>query len=130
MSKARQVELLENHAAPPSHAIILRIHARDSERSEESLLDSFVGRPTLHVGWWVFSSLRLRHNAQIRPRRVPSIWIYLLGLFFANRRKDDHVIVGFPAHWRSHLVLGGELHRIHHPHHFTQVPASAHRISD
>src|ERR1700691_5534045 len=42
------------------------------------------------------SSSRLRHDAQIRPRRAPAAWIFLFGVLVADRGNDNHILAIVP----------------------------------
>src|ERR1700730_7337496 len=67
---------------------------------------------------WLFARcakarlLGLRHYAQIRFRRLPTLRVLLLGVVVRHRAGDDDVLAILPVHWRRHLVLGGKLQRV------------------
>src|SRR5579871_5369133 len=52
------------------------------------------------------SARGLRHDAQVRPRRLPTVRIDLLGVLVADRTRDDDLFTLLPVGWRRHLVLG------------------------
>src|SRR5216684_348621 len=65
--------------------------------------------------WTLASRGGLRHDAQVRPRRLPALRIGLLGVFVADRAGNDDVLALFPVRRRRHLVLRGQLQGIDHP---------------
>jgi hypothetical protein len=58
---------------------------------------------------------RLRHDPDVRFRRLPALRILRLGVVVADRAGDDHVFALLPVHRSGDLVLGGELQRVDHP---------------
>src|SRR5262249_39766661 len=67
------------------------------------------------------STLRLRHDADVMPRRLPALRVLLLGFLVADRAGDDDVLTMLPIHRRRHLVLGGELQGVDHPQDLVEV---------
>src|SRR5881397_4434331 len=74
--------------------------------------------------------LGLRNDAEIRPRRFPTLRVLLFGFLVGNRSQDDHILPLLPIYRRRHLVFRGELHRIQNTQNFVEVPAGAHRIAE
>jgi len=72
--------------------------------------------------------LRLRDDADIGLRRLPTLRITPLRFIVRDRTGDDHIFAWFPVDRRSDLVLRGQLQRVDHPQHFIEVPACCHRI--
>src|SRR5881398_3142436 len=56
--------------------------------------------------------LGLRNDAEIRPRRFPTLRVLLFGFLVGNRSQDDHILPLLPIYRRRHLVFRGELNRI------------------
>ena len=52
------------------------------------------------------SLIWLRHDSNVRLRRLPTIGILFPGLLVRNRRHDDDVIALLPVHGRRDLVFG------------------------
>src|SRR5262249_42880250 len=50
---------------------------------------------------------RLRHDADVGPRRLPALRILLLGVVVGDRAGNDHVFALLPVHRGRHLVFGG-----------------------
>src|SRR5580658_10565423 len=73
---------------------------------------------------------RLRHDSQIRPRRLPPSGILLLRFLIRHRGQDDHFVALLPVHRRGNFVLGRELHRVDNANYFVEIPASAHGIAE
>src|SRR5437868_481781 len=71
---------------------------------------------------------RLRHDPNIRLRRLPTLREQLLGVVVGHRAGDDDVIAALPVHRRRHLVLGAELQRVDDAQHLVEVAADRHRI--
>src|SRR5262249_43056445 len=55
-------------------------------------------------------STGLRHDADVRPRRLP-VTKQLPRLLVGHGSGDDHVLALPPVHGRGHLVPGGQLQR-------------------
>src|SRR3974390_805714 len=85
-------------------------------------------RPRPSNSSWCSPLPRLRHDADIGPRRLEALWPNLLGLVVGDRASNDHVLALFPVRRRGHSVLGGKLQRVEHAHYLVEVAARRHRI--
>src|SRR6516162_1285472 len=73
---------------------------------------------------------RLRHDADIGPRRLPALRVGLAGVVVGDRARDDHILTLLPVHRRCHLVLGGELQRVYRAEHLVEIASGGHRIDE
>src|SRR4029453_1882197 len=74
------------------------------------------------------SSLRLRHDTEIRLGRFPTLRITPLRFVVGDRTSDDDVLTRLPVDWSSDLMLRGQLQRVDHPQHLVEVPPRCHWI--
>src|SRR6266478_1801501 len=70
--------------------------------------------------WTLASRGRLRHDAQVRPRRLPALRVDLLGVFIAHRAGNDDVLALLPVGGSRHLVLRRQLQGIDHAQHLVE----------
>src|SRR5258708_5177645 len=108
MRQTRQIELFEDQARPPS-PVNTNLKLRHSERSEPARR-SHAKRPKAglagrNLSWVVAPTrivpptlLRLRHNSQVRFRRLPATRIFQFGLIIRNTAANDDVVAGLPVH--------------------------------
>src|SRR6266446_10158227 len=78
--------------------------------------------------WTLTSRDGLRHDAQVRPRRLPALRVGLLGVVIADRAGDDDVLALLPVGWSRHLVLRGQLQGIDDAQHLVEISSRGHRI--
>src|SRR5215469_13996398 len=75
------------------------------------------------------ASARLRDDADIGPRRRPTLGIPLPGFVVGDGPGDDHILALLPVHRRCDLVAGGELDRVDDAQHLVEVAAPSLRTS-
>ena len=76
------------------------------------------------------SSARLRHDPDVRLRRLPAVRIGLLRVLVGDGAGDDHVVALLPVRRGRDLVVGGQLQRVDHAQHLVEVAARRHRIDE
>src|SRR5258708_36564049 len=59
--------------------------------------------------WTLTSRDGLRHDAQVRPRRLPALRVDLLGVVIAHRPGTDDVLALLPVGGGRYFVLPGQL---------------------
>src|SRR5271169_6739085 len=88
-----------------------------------------VGKAMREVGRAPWSStLRLRHDADIGPWRLPTLRVDLLRLVVRDGAGNDHIIAVLPIDRRRHAVLGRELQRVDDAQHLVEISAGGHRV--
>src|SRR5262245_10998108 len=73
---------------------------------------------------------RLRDNAKVRFRRLPTLRKFLFGFLVRYCRQDDDVVSLLPVYRRGNLVFRRQLNRIKNPQHFVEIAAGAHRVAE
>src|SRR5580704_1363637 len=73
---------------------------------------------------------RLRHDAEVRARGLPTFRIGFAGRFVTDRASDDHILALLPVHRRRYFVVRSELEGVDHAQHLVEVAASGHWIDE